>query len=152
MNLTEIKKENLKRIKYARKILSLQLENDLITEDDILDLLNKKSDYGFRNKENRQSYKQSVLKSIFNSPFILCDQENLSLNIKQLLPIFLDCRYQMEMDELDCLLEGCFISKEDYEKTKKIIYFNYYGSSKDGKSILKTGHVDNLLDNKIKSR
>lgn len=152
MNLTEIKKENLKRIKYARKILNLELENGLITEDDVLSLLNKRNDYGFRNKGKTQSYKQSVLRDIFNSPFILCDQENLSLNIKQLLPLFLNCRYQMEIEELDSLLEGCFISKEDYEKLKKIIDFNYYGSSKDGKNILKTGHVDNLLDNKIKSR
>lgn len=152
MNLTEIKKENLKRIKHARKILSLKLENGLITEDDILGLLNKRSDYGFRNKENTQSYKQSVLRSIFNSPFVLCDQENLSLTIKQLLPLVLNCRYQMEIEELDHLLEDCFISKEDYEKSKNILYFNYYLSSKDGKNILKTGHVDNLLDNKIKSR
>ena len=105
MNLTEIKKENLKRIKYARKILNLELENGLITEDDVLSLLNKRNDYGFRNKGKTQSYKQSVLRDIFNSPFILCDQENLSLNIKQLLPLFLNCRYQMEIEELDSLIK-----------------------------------------------
>ena len=58
----------------------------------------------------------------------------------------------MEMDELDYQLENAIISQEDYEKTKKLLEFCYYGSSKDGKNILKTGHVDNFLNNKIKTR
>ena len=153
MNLTEIKKENLKRIKHARKILSLELENGLIKEEDILRLLSKKCDYAFKYTGKKQSYKQGVLRDIFNSPFVLCDQEYLSLNIKQILPLILKCRYEMEMEELDYSLENCFISQEDYEKSKNILYFNYYLSSQDGKNILKTGHVKDISDNKaIKTR
>lgn len=152
MTLTDKKKINLIRIEEARHTLNAYLQNGFITEEDILHLLKVKSDYGFKYKDKIQSYKSSVLRSIYNSPFILCDQNCLSLNLKQLLPIILKCRYETEIDELKYMLENGFIKKEEYIETEKLIKYNYYGSSNDGKNILKTGHVDNLLDNKIKVR
>ena len=152
MTLTDKKKNNLIRIEAARQALNIYLENGFITEEDILRLLKKKSDYGFRYKDKVQTYKKSILRDIFNSPFILCDQDNLSLNIKQLLPLILKSRYDREIDELKYMLENGYINKEEYIEEEKLLKYNYYGSSKDGKSILKNGHVDNLLDNKIKVR
>lgn len=152
MTLTDKKKTNLIRIENARQALNVYLENGFITEEDILGLLNKKSDYGFKYKDKVQTYKKCILRDIFNSPFILCDQDCLSLNIKQLLPIILKVRYDKEIDELKYMLENGYIKKEEYIEEEKLIKYNYYGSSKDGKSILKNGHVDVLRDNKIKSR
>lgn len=152
MTLTDKKKINLARIETARHTLNIYLENGFITEEDILHLLKVKSDYGFKYKDRKHSYKSSVLRDIFNSPFILCDQDCLSLNIKQLLPIILKTRYDKEIDELKYMLENGYINKEESIEAEKLLKYNYYGSSKDGKSILKNGHVDNLLDNKIKVR
>ena len=152
MTLTDKKKENLVRIEQARHTLNLYLQNAFITEEDILHLLKVKNDYGFKYKNKFHSYKSSVLRSIYNSPFILCDQDYLSLNVKQLLPLILKCRFEKEIDELKYMLENDLIGKEEYTEQEKLIKYCYYGSSKDGKNILKNGHVDNLLDNKIKSR
>lgn len=152
MTLTDKKKINLVRIETARHALNIYLENGFITEEDILHLLKVKSDYGFKYKDKVQTYKKCILRDIFNSPFILCDQDSLSLNVKQLLPIILKSRYDKEIDELKYMLENGFINKEEYIEEEKLMKYNYYGSSKDGKSILKNGHVDNLLDNKIKVR
>lgn len=152
MTLTDKKKINLVRIEAARQALNIYIENGFITEEDILHLLTVKSDYGFKYKDKVQTYKKCILRDIFNSPFILCDQDSLSLNVKQLLPIILKSRYDKEIDELKYMLENGYINKEEYIEEEKLLKYNYYGSSKDGKSILKKGHVDNLLDNKIKVR
>ena len=152
MNLTEKKRIALKRIEEARHNLNNYLESGFITESDILYLLTVKNDFGFRYPNKTQTYKTSVIRSIFNSPFILCDQDNLSLNIKQLLPVILKCRYEMEIDELKYQLENGLITQKEYIEEEKFINFCYYGSSIDGKNILKNGHVDNLLDTQIKTR
>ena len=152
MTLTDKKKINLIRIEEARQSLNIYLENGFITEEDILHLLKVKNDYGFKYKNKAHSYKSSVLRSIYNSPFILCDQDCLSLNIKQLLPIILKSRYDKEIDELKYMLENGLIKKQEYIEEEKLLKYNYYDSSLEGKSILKNGHVDNLLDNKIKVR
>ncbi|MBR6689921.1 MAG: hypothetical protein IKL65_01150 [Bacilli bacterium] len=112
MNITEKKKLLLIRIEQAREILNIELKNGLITELDILHLLKEGTDYGFKCKDKPQNYKKSVLRSIFNSPFVLCDQKYLSLNIKQVLPLMLYSRYQIEMNELNGMLENGFISNE----------------------------------------
>lgn len=152
MNLTEKKKLALIRIEQARESLNIELKNGLITELDILHLLKERADFGFKCKDVPQSYKKSVLRSIFNSPFVLCDQNSLSLNIKQLLPLILNIRYQMESKELKGMLENGFITDKEYTEEEKMLKYCYYGSSKDGRAILKNGHVDNFLDNKIKTR
>lgn len=152
MNLTETKKIKLLEIEKARILLNIELENGVITEKDLINLLSEKADYGFIKSNEFNSYKRRVLKDIFNSPFILCDQKNLSIRVKKLLPIFLNCRYSMEKDYLNYMYNECYISKEEYELEKKLIKFYYFQSSEDGKSILKTGHVNNVLNNIIRTK
>lgn len=148
--LTNSKKIKLLRIEKARLQLAIDLRNGLITEEDIIKLGTKDVNYGF--KYGKTNYKLSVLKSIFNCPSILCDQEYLSLSIKKILPLFLDSRYRTEQDELKYQYEEGYISKEEYEKELDELEFVYYKSSLDGKNILKTGHVREVKDNKIKIR
>lgn len=148
--LTNSKKIKLLSIEKARLQLSVDLKNGLIKEEDIILLGYKSINYGF--KCGKSSYKQSVLRNIFNSPFVLCDQDSLSLNIKKILPVFLEARYKTEQEELKYQYEQCYISKEEYEKELDELEFVYYKSSLDGKNILKTGHVSDVKDNKIKIR
>lgn len=151
-NLTEIKKIKLLQIEKARILLNIELENGVITEKDLINLLSERADYGFIKKDEFNSYKKRILKDIFNSPFLLCDQENISIRVKKLLPIFLKCRYDMEIDQLNYMYNECYINEEEFEKEKKLIKFYYYQSSTDGKSILKTGHVNNVLNNIIRTK
>ena len=137
--LTNSKKEKLVRIETARYILGKHLENGLITIEDIMALACKNANYGLKISDKKYSYKASVLKDIFNCPFLLCDQENLSIEIKKLLPIFLNTRYQIEKDMLDYYYKECYFSKEEYDKEIDELDFVYYKSSNDGKKIQKTG-------------
>ena len=152
MALTKEKKLKLLQIEKARFILDSELDNDFITEQDIIDLLSVNSNYGIKSNNIKYSYKQSLLKSIFNSPFVLCDQNKVSISVKKILPLFLNCRYEMEIEQLNYLKQNGYFNEEEYQKEKDLIKFCYYESSIDGKNILKTGHVVGVLDNKIKVR
>ena len=152
MNITAKKKIILTRIEAGRCKLSKQLQSGFITESDILSLLTVKSDFGFKQNTKQESYKLKVLRDIFNSPFLLCDQDCLSLNIKQLLPIILKCRFEMEMEELKYMLDDGLVNSQEYIEQEKLLKYCYYGSSTDGRSILRNGHVSILKDNKIKER
>lgn len=150
MTLTETKRKMLEEIQKARNLLKIDIINGVITEDDIMGLLRVKGNYGFKYKDRIHAYKSSVLRNIFNCPFILCDQEDLSFVIKKTLPFLLNARYEMEIEELNSQLELNYISEDEYIEKKKILKFCYYESSIDGKSVLKTGHVNNVIDNKIR--
>ena len=80
------RQKNLIRINNKRSEINLALQNGLITEDDIISLLKKDINYGVRNLQSYQSPKNKMLKNIFNCPFLLCDQEILSDELKLLLP------------------------------------------------------------------
>ena len=86
--LTNSKKEKLIRIEAARYVLGRNLENGLITEEDIFLLASKKINYGIKSGSKKYSYKEAVLKDIFNCPFLLCDQKNLSIDEKNITDIF----------------------------------------------------------------
>ena len=150
MTITENKKILLERIQEARNKFEIDFNNGIITEEEIIGLLRVKGDYGFKYKDKFHTYKSSVLRSIFNSPFVLCDQDELSIAMKKFLPILINARYDMELEELDSQLDLNYISEAEYIEMKKLLKFCYYESSIDGKSILKTGHVNNVLDNKIR--
>ena len=150
--LTNAKKIKLLKIEKARIKLAVELKNGLITEEDIILLARKNNSYVFKDGNKKTSYKKIVLKDIFNCPFLLCDQPYLSINIKKILPYFLDARYKTEQDELKYQFDECYISKEEYEKELDELEFVYYKSSNDGKSILKTGHVIDVKSNIIKTR
>lgn len=148
--LTNSKKIKLLKLEKARLQLSVDLKNGLIKEEDIIKLGTKDANYGF--KYGNINYKLSVLKSIFNCPSVLCDQDSLSIEFKKILPLFLDVRYKIEQDELKYQYEEGYISKEEYDIQLDELEFVYYKSSNDGKSILKTGHVVDVKDNIIRTR
>lgn len=143
--LTNDKKINLLKIKRERLFLGIDLENGLIKENDILSLLKVDSEYGYIKRQGRLYYKESVLKQIYNCPFLLCDQELLSKKVKSIIPIFLNTRYDMELDELDILVETGQISYDEYLNLKEMLKFCYYESSNEGKEILKKGHIRSFV-------
>lgn len=139
-NLLE-RQRNLIRINNKRSELGLALQNGLITEEDIINLLNKDINYGVRNLQSYQTSKNKMLKNILNCPFLLCDQDMLSNEIKILLPHLLSARYNTEKDALKVYLEQCLIDENEYNEELENLNFFYYESSNDGKSILETGHA-----------
>lgn len=153
--LTKEQQNILLRIERARILLSADLTNKVITERDILDLLKEKSDFGlnlrmiYKSKGNfgvkiGLDYKSKVLREIFNCPFLLCDQKQLPLSIKQILPIILKARYDNELDELYCLEEQNLISSDELLERKEMLKYCYYGTSEEGKAILKNNSVKKL--------
>lgn len=137
MNITEKKKLTLLRIEKARLILDEELSRGVITEKDIAYLLRINSFYGLKTSNKIYNYKQSILIDIFNSPFILLDQYNLSIDIKKVLPIIINTRYNMELDQLNLYYNEGYISNKEYEEEKQLLKYCYYESSNEGKRILK---------------
>lgn len=135
------RQKNLIKINQKRKELALNLETGLITEGDIIDLLKKDINYGVRIYNVSGDPKKAMLKNIFNCPFLLCDQDKLSVEIKQLLPYFLSSRYETEKDVLRIYYEQAFIDENEYNEELENLKFFYYESSNDGKSILENGQV-----------
>lgn len=150
--LTNDKKIKLLRIEKSRAILANELKIGLIKEEDILNLLKCDVDYGLRKKGEKLNYKQSLLKDIFNCPFLLCDQTILSLDIKKILPLFINTRYDIEKKSIEDYYKSGYINKEEYEKEIDELNFCFYNSSNDGKSILKTGCVLGVKDNITRTR
>lgn len=133
MSIIELKNKNLLKIKIERKKLEAYLQNGFITEGDIINIMEANSYYGVKATKN---YKKEILKNIFNCPFLLCDQKNISENIKELLPNFLQSRYDMEISELEFMYDNADITQEEYDIQKTLIDFCYYESSDDGRKIL----------------
>jgi len=148
MAISNEQKIKLAQIELARKKVDYYIKNGTITEEDIINLAFQDKDYGIINPI-KERHKESILKDIYNCPFLLCDQE-LSLLIKKMLPTFLQSRYEMEINELEYQYELCFITKEEFEKTKKMLEFCYYRSSIEGKEIKKNGKVKDVVDNVIR--
>ena len=143
------RKIKLAKIEIARLNIKKYLEDEFITVEDIISLSNIDKNYGvLLNKKS--DCKTTILRYIYNCPFLLCDQESASIEIKQILPLFLQYRYNMEIKELDNLYEQGDMDQEEYYKQKAIINFCYYNSSKEGKEILKYGRIQNITDNVIR--
>lgn len=147
--LSNEKLKKLAKIEIARLNIKKYLEDDVITIEDIISLSNINKNYGVL--LNRKSdCKTTILRHIYNCPFLLCDQESASMEIKQILPLFLQYRYDMEIKELENLYEQGDMDQEEYYKQKAMINFCYYNSSREGKEILKFGHIQNIADNVIR--
>ena len=97
-----------------------------------------------------KSYKELLLKQIAINPFLLCDQDNLDLNVKKIIPVLLTLRSNSEIDELEMMQELDFISEQELKEEIQMVKFNYYLSSEDGRNILKKGHVKNVKDNVLR--
>ena len=147
--LTRKEEVILLRIKKAKIILAGQLERGYITSRDIISLFSKDDNYRL---SNNHEYKINVLKNIINSPFLLCDQDNLEMSMKKLLPNILKVRYDYEIEELYSLYENGNITNDELIEGKQMLKFCYYESSMDGKQIFKNGKVKNVVNNKIRCR
>ncbi|MBQ9071981.1 MAG: hypothetical protein IJY25_02360 [Bacilli bacterium] len=150
--LSKEKVEKLIKIEMARAEVNFNLVNGFITDSDILSLNFVKPNFGINNINRKKEPKTAILMDIYNCPFILCDQENLSLEVKQILPAFLEYRFKMEVKQLYNYYKQGMFSKEEYNKQREMIKFCYYKSSSDGKTILETGHVKDITDNVIKCK
>ena len=147
--LSKEKINKLARIEIARLNIGKYLEDEFITTEDIFSLINVGSNYGvLLNK--RSDCKTTILRHIYNCPFLLCDQDSASIEIKKMLPMFLKSRYKKEVKELDRLYKQGYLNKDDYIKQKAMTNFSYYHSSKEGKEILKYGRIQNITDNVIR--
>ena len=88
-------------------------------------------------KTRKNDVKFSFFSSLYFSPYILCDQEYLSEGLKKLLPIILNTRFNMEMDELNYYYNNGMINKKEYNQTKENLIYSYYETTEDGKKIFK---------------
>ena len=139
--LTNEIKKNLYDIEKARIDLSIYLKNGFITDDDIIGLNNVDYNYGLKKDKD---IKEQKLRLIYACPFLLCDQEFASGNIKKLLPALLEYRYNMELRELQDEYELGFFSIKELNEQKKKLKYIYYNSTVDGKNILKTGNCKGI--------
>lgn len=144
----ELRKElELEKIQKARQIMNQSLECGLITTNDIFNLLKKDKNYAFIKTKN---YKELLLKQIIMSPFVLCDQEKLDIEVKKILPMMLQSRCQDEIEELEMMQELGYISEKELKQEKQMMKFVYYLSSEEGRQILKCGHAKNVKDNVLR--
>ena len=140
-------------IERERCRLKYDFDHGEIVDEDIFNLINNFDLEFLLKKDSKINYKENLLRKIFNSPFLLCDQENMSKNMKLVLPIFLDYRYNQELEELNYQYKLGFMEKKEYESRKKELFFAYYMSSKDGRNIIKTGKAVSVKEkNYIKSK
>ena len=147
--LQKERKIKLTRMEIDRLNIKKYLEDEFITVEDIISLINIDKNYGvLLNKKS--DCKTTVLRHIYNCPFLLCDQECAGVEIKKILPSLLNNRYNMEINELNNLYDQGDMDQEEYYQQKSIINFCYFNSSKEGKEILKFGHIQNVADNAIR--
>ena len=133
--ITNTKKIKLLRIEKARFELGRELQTEFINKADIMYILSKDVNYGTHKQQ--ESFRHKILKDIMNCPFLLCDQENLSPEIKKMLPYILTSRFNIEKDELDYQFKNFYIDEETYnEEIAELEYF-YFKSTEEGKEIFK---------------
>ena len=86
--LSNSKKIKILRIEKARFELGRELETGFINDSDIMYMLSKDVNFGTHKK--REFFRHKILKDIINCPYLLCDQEYLSPEIKKILPSILN--------------------------------------------------------------
>ena len=136
-------------IDRQRYNLEQLLENNCITERDIILLMNQDDNYGISLTNEDYSDKELYMKRLFRKPYLLCDQ-NVSDNIKKLLPVFLERLYTLELNSLNThLLEQDFTYRE-YREALDALKYRMYESSEDGKSIEKNGKCVGINEKVLK--
>ena len=128
------KKLVLKNLQKERNEISRLLESGELTKTQLLTLFSFPSEYGLN--PNVGSYGSKVKKEIYNSPFLLCDQEHLNPKVRGPLEVFLNDRYVQELEELSCLFNDSQIGVDEYLEQCDFMKFCYYESSSDGQKIL----------------
>ena len=129
------RKIRLLKIEKARIELGRELKTGFINDSDIMYMLSKDVNFGTHKK--REFFRHKILKDIMNCPYLLCDQENLSPNIKVILPSILISRFNIEKNELDYQFENCYITEEEYNNELDELEYFYFKSTEEGKEIFK---------------
>ena len=141
---------NMLRVLRRTTLVEKYILTGWITDEDLMNIFlvcDKNSNYGLISPKTK---KEVLLKDIYNSPFILCDIDCLSSNIKKLLPNLLSYRYEQEKAEINYLYSINEISKCEYQKKLDDLKYYYYESTMDGKNILETGKCIGITDNVLK--
>ena len=130
------------KIKYRINCYQIELKrfyiNNQISDNDIMNIFSLNStEFLSILKTRKNDVKFSFFSSLYFSPYILCDQEYLSEGLKKLLPIILNTRFNMEMDELNYYYNNGMINKKEYNQTKENLIYSYYETTEDGKKIFK---------------
>ena len=108
--LTKEQELMLLKIERGKAILACELKKGFIDSRDIARLFRHNISYGFK---KARDYREKILIHIFNNPYMLCDQDNLDIDIKKLLPNILKTRYEIEVEELYTLYEQGYISDDE---------------------------------------
>ena len=139
---------NLKQmcIDKERYRLETYLKKGLITEKDIVFLMSQKPSFSISFNDKKYSDKELYLKKIYRHPYLLCDQD-ISENIKKLLPYFINSLYVLELNELINKLNNHELTKEEYYFRLENLNFCMYESSEDGKNIKKNGKCVGINEN-----
>ena len=136
-------------IDKERYILERLLEKKYITEKDIIQLMNQDNSYGIFISSSDFSDKDLYMKKLFRKPYLLCDQ-NVSDNIKKLLPIFIDRLYNLELNSLNNHLLENDLTYGEYREALLKLKYKMYESSEDGKSIKENGNCVGINDKVLK--
>ena len=132
-----------------RYVLENLLLKGIITEKDLIILMNQDENYGITLSDKELSNKERYLKYLFRKPYLLCDQD-VSENIKKLLPVFLERMFNLELKELKQHLDDNEYTIKEYNEILSILIYKMYESSEDGKSIKNTGHAVGVEGNALK--
>ena len=100
--------------------------------------MNQCDEYGVTPSNKDYSEKELYLKMLFTKPYLLCDQ-NISDNVKKLLPIFLERMYNLELNSPNNHLKGNDFTYREYREALDTLKYKMYESSEDGRSIKENG-------------
>ena len=124
---------NLLKIEQYRYGIENAIKANVLSNEDILGLLNVDINYGLDINRCRDN-KERMMKTIYNAPFILCDIDLFDKNMKQVIYSLLKYRYEIELKEINYDLNKCYISEEEYNEKIEMLIYNYFYSSEEGKS------------------
>lgn len=124
------------KLKSERAFISGMLENNELPKIQLLMLFNFPSEYGLKGFENKASLRSKVYKQIYNSPFLLCDQEHLNPSVKGPFEKFLNNRYVQELEEAYAMFNSGELSIDEYLDACNDLEFCYYKTSEEGEKIL----------------
>ena len=127
------------KIDKQRYYLEELLKSGKIDEKMLVNLMNQDSSFGVPYSGEKLTLEKEALREIYNAPFLLCDQEYLSDNIKKLLPIFLDNFYKRNREGFKKQYDDGDITGNEYARRVKLLKYITYESSGDGKNIKMNG-------------
>ena len=140
------------KIDKQRYYLDMLLESGKINEKMLVNLMMKDSFFGIPHSGEELTLEEQALREIYNAPYLLCDQEHLSDNVKKLLPIFLESFYKRNREDLKRSYEEGDMTGNEYASVVKKLRYATYESSEDGKCIKQNGLCVGVKDYVLKAR